>query len=607
MANRPAFWYRLVPWRRHLIGTAVALVTLWAAALRADALVGRYGPIPEPAWARDSIQALAAAGAHLHPRSVHWRPDPTPYVGGDPINYLAYARQMQSFYQPHVREPVFLALVRSQLWLLDGRDIAVSTASAVASVLVVPATYLAGAAAFGPAVGIAAALGWAVELDAVSWAVNGWRDDTFTLFTMLTVWALLRLRHAGSPRRAVIAGVMAGLACLTRLSALSYVLPALVWLVLDTPRGTRRMMAAKVGLASATLVIVVGPYLVSCARATGDPFYAVNYHTTYYRAAEGLPPSVHESALHFMARNIAARPMSAVDTACGGLFGWPFDSKWRGFRPWSPTLAAALRLSAAVGLVLMLWTPAGRLLLVVLFMSLVPYSLTWTLGGGGAWRFSEHAYPIYLIAAAWSVRRLVEVARTLARGASAREALPRQFWIRGSVAAATAALVWALYLALPLLVARETLGQGSAITIEADGRNRLFLTGGWSSPHTQGEVTVRAATREQAGLHVLLPRAMNCVLTLRIDPVQPRSPRLATVAVFVNRTALDTLTLAYDPSRVGTYRIDVPANLVHEGWNRIDLVAGGTVPARAAGRDFAWLDRDRPVAFRLWYFRLEPM
>ena len=131
LGDRPARW-------RAARALAVTIFTIWAAALRAEALMARDGPLP-PGVASTIVQTLAAAGHSLRPRSIVWQRDPTPYVGGDPINYLKFAREMQSFYQAHVREPVYLTLVRSQLWLLDDDDVAVSVASAISSVLVVPA------------------------------------------------------------------------------------------------------------------------------------------------------------------------------------------------------------------------------------------------------------------------------------------------------------------------------------------------------------------------------------------------------------------------------------------------------------------------------------
>ena len=49
---------------------------------------------------------------------------------------------------------------------------------------------------------------------------------------------------------------------------------------------------------------------------------------------------------------------------------------------------------------------AGRFLLLMLALSVVPYAFTWHIDGGGEWRFTMLVYPIYLIAAALAVERL---------------------------------------------------------------------------------------------------------------------------------------------------------------------------------------------------------
>ena len=587
---------------------AVTLLTIWAAALRADALVGRYGPLP-PGLTGDIVQGLAGAGACLRPRSVGWHREPTPYVGGDPINYLAYARQMQSFYQPHVREPVFLSLVRSQLWLVDNRDIAVSMASAISSILVVPAAYLAGAAAFGPLVGVGAAAAWAIELESVRWSVEGWRDDTFTLFITLLAWALLRVSQNPSAGPAIGAGVIAGFACLTRLSALISVASGIVWTILEAPRGARRPATRAAALSTLTAGLIVGPYLMSCAIATGDPFYAVNYHTKYYRFAEGLSPTVDESALHFMGRQFHQQPLHAMDTAAGGMFSWPFDEKWGGFERWSPVLARVLKWSSAFGLVLCLGSTSGRILLVLLFSSLAPYCLTWVLGGGGAWRFSEHVYPIYLIAAFQFLHRLASVAAEFVRRPSLDTVrLTTRAFRRGTALLGAAAVIWLVYVTLPLFVEREALERGEPAMVDARARHRWFLIGDWSAAHTAGNVTFRAARALHVGLRLLLPRKMDYLLTLRLDPISTRDwPDADEVALFFNGRPLQTLRLTYDPARVGMYRLRVPEQMTQVGFNRIDLLASRTVAAGSAGPEFAWLDQLEPVAFRLWYFRLEPL
>ena len=226
---------------------AALLITLYGGLLRLDSFTARYGTLERPAWARFMTHEVAPVAPALRPSHVVWGREERPYAGGDPINYLAFARQMTSLYQPHVREPGFLALTRVCLWALDQQDAAISLASAIGSMLAIFATYLVGAALISPLGGLAAAFILAIDYQVITWAVDGWRDDTFTALALLTAWAFLRLRSQPTFGHALLAGFLGGAACLTRISALSFILPALVWLVVDGPdrsgasgRGTRR-------------------------------------------------------------------------------------------------------------------------------------------------------------------------------------------------------------------------------------------------------------------------------------------------------------------------------------------------------------------------------
>ena len=590
----------------------MTLLTLYAAALRADVLVTRLGPTGDTGVAGFVERIAAPVGARLRPRSVVWTFDPTPYTG-DPINYIRFAREMQGFYQPHVREPMFLALTRGFFHLVNNRDIAVSYASAFSSSLVVPATYLLGAAAFGPFVGLLAAGAWAIEFDAISWSAGGWRDDTFTLFFTLVAWSYVRFRQRATPLSAVAAGVAAAGACLTRLSSLLFVGASLVWLIIEPAATvTRTRMARMAAIAALVTAAVTGPYVVSCWLATGDPFYAVNYHTRYYRHAEGLRGFVPESATHFVVRQFQTRPIAAVDTAAGGLFSWPFSSKWSGFRPWSPRLATLLRWSAVAGLIVFLWSANGRLLLVLLLTALAPYALTYSLGGGGAWRFSEHVYPIYLVAVGFAWQRALRAAFAIVRARSTWRTwgalLTRRHVIVGAAATVIAALVPIAYYALPLLITREALAASDASTIEAGTRERWFFTGAWSEPRRSGPVVVRAAEATETGIRFALQSPTALFLTLKMDPAETADPaRQPWVTVFLNRQRLGEVRLTRDPTRMGAYRFQVPARMTRAGLNALQLVSSHTVPAREGGRQFAWLARDAPVAFRLWYVRLVAM
>ena len=390
--------------RPSTIAHALALlIALYGALLRLDAFVGKYGTLDHPAWARVATQTIAPMTTSLRPSIIAWGPEKAPYVGGDPITYIKYGREMRSFYQGHVREPVFVAMTRAGLWSLDDQDRGVSLASAAGSTAAILGTYLVGAALVSPATGLIAAALMAGETEVVTWAVDGWRDDTFTATLLFATWSLLRLRQ--SPRRgtALAAGVCCGLACLTRITAVSFIVPGLLWLLLERSRFPFRERLRTVAIAGAAAMLVVAPYLFNCALATGDPFVAINYHTTYYRFAEQRPIDQPMSAASYVRERLVTRPVRTIDTAIDGVLVQPFVTKWRGFEPWRTGLGATLRLVALAGLALLLFNSGGRLFLVMLAASLVPYMLTWNVGGGGEWRFTMHAYPFFLVAAAAAV------------------------------------------------------------------------------------------------------------------------------------------------------------------------------------------------------------
>ena len=276
--------------RLRWLTTALAvLIVLYAAVLRVEALAVKYGPIEHPRWAAALTATVSAVGPHISPRSLGWLPEPAPYQGGDPVNYIRFARQMRHFYQPHVREPVFLYVTRLYLAALDGQDIAVSFASASFSVLLVLATYLLGSTLVSRWVGLGAALAMAIEREAIAWGVDGWRDDAFAALAVLACWALLRLHRSASFGNAVLAGLIAGAAVLTRITSLSFLVPGYVVLACGASAGSRRLRLERVGVSVLIMVAVIAPYLVACALAYGDPLFAINYHTGFYLARGGHP------------------------------------------------------------------------------------------------------------------------------------------------------------------------------------------------------------------------------------------------------------------------------------------------------------------------------
>ncbi len=593
LRSRTAAWHAL----------AVA-ITLYGGLLRLDSFVGKYGPLDAPGWARIATRNVAPLVAAIRPASIHWTREPNPYVGGDPITYIEYGREMTTFYQPHVREPVFLALTHVGLWALDDQDYGVSLASATGSTVAIFATYLVGAALLSPLTGVLAAMFMATELEMVMWGVDGWRDDTFTATILFSVWALLRLRARPSFGNALLAGILCGLSCLTRITAITFIIPAFLWLIVERAGGPRRERAKTVGLAALMLTAVVTPYLISCAIASGDPLLAINYHTSYYRFAEDRPIDKPMSASDYLRGKVAERPIRTLDTALNGLFVQPFITKWHGFNEWMSGFGSVLRAVAVVGLAALPFFATGRLLLVVLLGSLLPYIFTWNVGGGGAWRFTMHAYPFFFLAAAVA---LVEAGRAL--HAVVRNPVPPAratiLWFAWRVAAvgAFALLGTAWYLGLPWYVTEEAIAHGESTSIETGERDRVFYRSGWSAPHLES-ITVRVSRSERAVVRVPLPERRAYDIVLRLDPVTPTSPDL--IDVLFNRHLIARLSLSWNPERVGSYRLRVREDIVNAGSNELIIIPSSVTPAGSAGPRFAWLDPAARIGVRLWYVRVLP-
>ena len=572
---------------------AAVLITLYGGLLRLDAFTGRYGTLDRPGWARVMTHDVAPLARHLRPSTVAWGRVAHPYVGGDPIAYLDYARAMTTFYQPHVREPVFLATTRLGVWATGGQDAGISLASAAGSMLAIFATYLLGAALVSRAGGLAAAALMAVEYNSITWAVDGWRDDTFTAAFVLSAWALLRFHDRASFGNALLVGFTAGAACLTRITALSFILPAFLWIAM-TSNGDRRTRLTYVAAAVVIMTALVAPFLISCAIATGDPFFAINYHTVYYRFGESLPIDRPMSAAAYIGQKFARHPVGTLDVAINGLFVRPFATKWEPFAIWARGLAIGLPALALAGLAMWPFSARGRLMLVLLIGSLVPYAFTWNVGGGGEWRFTMHALPILLVAAVYAVAAVVRAAR-------ARPAM-RPVVLRGAAVVAIAAIATAFYMALPWFTTKEAIANGEAVTIEAGARERVFYRQGWSETHAEGMVNVRVSRGARTSMHFPLPRKRGYEAVLRIDPIDPnRQDRLD---LLFNSQLVGRIRLLWDPQRVGSYRVWLPAEWVIVGDNELTLIPGTTVTAGSAGRRFAWLDPADTVGVRVWYLRV---
>jgi hypothetical protein len=599
-------------WRSLRLAPFVAaiVITLYGALLRMDALTVRYGWLEHPRWAIELEQSLLPISKTLRPAAVPWQRVDRPYIGGDPASYLYFARHWRHFYQAHVREPVFLAMIHWMLWLMHDSDIAVSYASMIGGTLAIFATFLLGRAAHSTAAGLLAAAALAIELYAIVWAADGWRDDTFMLSVALAGWAYVRLLQRPSWQWGVASGIAGAAACLTRITSLSFVVPALVWIGLRRlpDPGGRFLAARPAAISAAVTAALIAPFLINCWVELGDPFFAINHHTRYYRGHEGLPLDTSVGAFDYVAQKVRERPVATLDTAGVGLFVFPFNNKWTGFQAWSPALASFLKWSAIAGLLLATMSREGRLLWVILITSLVPYSVTWPIGGGAEWRFTQHAYPLYLVAAAAAI-----VTVSLALWKLIRRQMDWGSWRRVRLKpilalAAGAAIGCTLYALLPLFVLRESLLAGEAVSVGVGDRDFVFFSGDWSRAVGSGAVLVRVAESDRVSMRIPLPVPADYTLTLRMDGPGLADPALQPrVTVFVDRQTVGQVRFSDDPLRVGAYRMKIPRELTGKLFGRLDLVSSHTVRADQSGPRFAWLPGATPVAFYLWYVRLEPV
>ena len=279
------------------------------------------------------------------------------------------------------------------------------------------------------------------------------------------------------------------------------------------------------------MTVLVAPFLINCAIATGDPFYAINNHTDFYLKREALrtcravaaQPRRRDvrpiSAVAYSSTNSTSRPIAATDNAVRGVFVYPFSNKWVGLDRWYPGLGTALACLAIAGLVAWLWSAEGRLLLVMFFGSLVPFSMTWTVLGGAEWRLTFFAYAFYLVAAFWFVDKT-----DVLRASRASET---------SLIAVGSRLIALRICRVALVLRRCRAGRSLCPTPSLESRfatkapppsRRGPAIGGssstagraWSSREMSRHGLPRRPARH---LRIVLPEARSYALTVRIDPV----------------------------------------------------------------------------------------
>jgi hypothetical protein len=117
---------------------------------------------------------------------------------------------------------------------------------------------------------------------------------------------------------------------------------------------------------------------------------------------------------------------------------------------------------------------------------------------------------------------------------------------------------------------------------------------------------VRFARGRHAELHLPLEAGRGYVLTLRLDPLVFQGATPQQLAVALNGRPLAALPLAWDPQRIGTYRIEVPAERVVDGRNLLSLDAAWAFRIADAADNPQQVPHGWETGFLLWYVMVSP-
>ena len=222
---------------------------------------------------------------------------------GDALDYYEHALQSRSFYRASTREPLFPFLLRAGLRLggdlrpekradhLRNHAAIRHITGAVGLCLLAVLAALAWRVG-GPWCGAIAATLYSLSFMGSFYAVSGLRVTTMGFLVLFL--ALTLLWDPKTTRTKWIRGILIGLVCgampLIRLSFL-VVLPLILccWVGLNALARTRGKVGVLVLEAGAYLLVswvAVVPFLVSCKKETGDPFYVMQAHATFWRNQE---------------------------------------------------------------------------------------------------------------------------------------------------------------------------------------------------------------------------------------------------------------------------------------------------------------------------------
>jgi hypothetical protein len=183
---------------------------------------------------------------------------------------------MRNFYAAHVREPMFPAMTRIGLMFTErsgrGRERHVDRIWPACSRRHVRTRALVANA--DSRVGSRVDAGYRLQRRSIGANRAVGATSSLPFSTISCAWAWLRFSRLPTRANAVLAGALSGGACLTRITTIALIAPAVVWLLMTRGASIRRELSIAIGV----MTVLVAPFWINCAIATGDPFYAINNH-----------------------------------------------------------------------------------------------------------------------------------------------------------------------------------------------------------------------------------------------------------------------------------------------------------------------------------------
>ncbi len=319
----------------------------------------------------------------------------------DVRSYLDRASSMTlgRFYEASFREPFYIALVQIFLALAGGRELGILIESAFFSVAVLPLVFFLVSRMAGRWWATAALIPLVLHEWLILEAPTGYRMSAYSFFIVgFTGWVFVREKGRWWSH-ALLAGVLAAAVCLIRLSALSFVVPLLLLKAWDAKPYRGAYAAVSFGV----LLLLVGPFLLSCTMAHGDPFYAISFHTTFWLDAESIKGGPAGSVglyQYFLEYH------GWFDVTKGTLLGLtylPARTFWMGLAHF-PLLDTLVLMSGIVGLLLVL-TTRYRFIFLATFCHLIPFAYIQNFPSGRMPRFVMPAYFFFILAGVYALWR----------------------------------------------------------------------------------------------------------------------------------------------------------------------------------------------------------